>query len=104
MIESRQVRLERDLKQLELQFGGMGEELALRPLKTDVISAIAQQELAVEACASQEALGKLEALVRTCASSDSLNALQSTVRDASEKARAHAHPSPAPIREHRLHV
>ena len=54
LIEGRQVRLERELKQLEAQIASCGDELALRPLKTDVISAIAQQELAVEACAPRE--------------------------------------------------
>ena len=46
LIESRQARLERDLKQVEMQMNGFVEQLAHRPLKTDVISAIAQQELA----------------------------------------------------------
>ena len=45
LIETRQVRLEREMKQLEMQISSCGEELALRPLKTDIISAIAQQEV-----------------------------------------------------------
>jgi len=80
LIESRQVRLERDMKHLELHFNGVNEQLALRPLKTDVITAIAQQELAVEACASREAVEKLESLVVASAPAASLAALEETVR------------------------
>jgi hypothetical protein len=85
LIESRQVRLERDVKQVELQMNGFGEQLAHRPLKTDVIAAIAQQELAVEACASREALEKLEAAVGTCASAASVSSLEETTRASVEK-------------------
>lgn len=83
LVESRQAQLERAQKHLELQLSSLGEELAQRPLKTDVISAIAQQELAVEACASQEAFEKLEASVASCAASSSLSALEETVKAAS---------------------
>ena len=85
LIESRQARLERDLKQVEMQMNGFVEQLAHRPLKTDVISAIAQQELAVEACASREALEKLEAVVRTCAPAASGSSLEETTRASAEK-------------------
>ena len=85
LIESRQARLERDLKQVEMQMNGFVEQLAHRPLKTDVISAIAQQELAVEACASREALEKLEAVVRTCAPAASVSSLEETTRASAEK-------------------
>lgn len=87
LIESRQVRLERDMKHLELHFNGVNEQLALRPLKTDVITAIAQQELAVEACASREAVEKLESLVVASAPASSLAALEETVRTSSTQVR-----------------
>lgn len=80
LLESRQARLERDQKQLDAKIVGMSEELAQRPLKTDVISALAQQELAVEACASREALRQLAADVSACASSVSLIGLEGTVK------------------------
>lgn len=80
LIEARQATLERAQKQLELQIGSLGEELAHRPLKTDVISAIAQQELLVEACAPREAFEKLEATVEACAAASTVAALGETVR------------------------
>ena len=79
VIESRQTQLERSMKQLELQVSRFAEELAQRPLKTDVISAIAQQELAVEACASRETVDKLESVVAGLAPSSLLAALEEMV-------------------------
>lgn len=58
----------------------VGEELAQRPLKTDVISAIAQQELSVEACATREGLERLENSVANCAQAAALAALEESVR------------------------
>ena len=85
LIEGRQVRLERDIKQVEAQIAAIGEELASRPLKTDVITAIAQQELAVEACAPKDAVERLEQLVANCASQAGLGALEEVVRAAQEQ-------------------
>lgn len=85
MIENRQLMFERSLKQLETQLSSYSEELAQRPLKTDVISAIAQQEVAVEACASREAVERLESAIGNCAQAASLSALEQSVRAAQEE-------------------
>ena len=49
LIESKQLGLERAIKQMEMQLNQTNEDLAQRPLKTDVISAIAQQEVSARA-------------------------------------------------------
>jgi len=85
LIETRQVRLERELKQLEAKITSCGDELALRPLKTDVISAIAQQELAVEACAPKDAVEKLESALGACAAQSALAALEDKLGAANEQ-------------------
>ena len=85
LIETRQVRLERELKQLEAKITSCGDELALRPLKTDVISAIAQQELAVEGCAPKEAVEKLESALGACAAQSALAALEDKLGAANEQ-------------------
>ena len=85
VIENRQVTMERMVKQVEAKLSAFGEDLASRPLKTDVISAIAQQELNVEACASREQVEKLEAAIAQCAQEAKLLALEESVRLAQEQ-------------------
>ena len=85
LIEGRQVTLERNLKQMEAQLTAYGEELAHRPLKTDVISAIAQQEVAVESCASKQTVERLESAVAACAQAASVSALEQSLRAAQEE-------------------
>ena len=85
MIEARQMRLERETKTAEMRVHGMEEALAARPLKTDVISAIAQQELLVEACASREAVERLEQRVEACAAAAAVGKLEERVRVSHEQ-------------------
>ena len=85
LIEGRQVSMERAIKQLEATLISFGEELANRPLKADMLSALAQQELHVEACASQEQVIHLEDAVDRCAQAATVEALQESMRLAQEQ-------------------
>jgi len=86
LIENRQVTMERAVKQVEAKMAAFGEDLNSRPLKTDVISAIAQQELSVEACATREQVEKLEAAIANSAEAAKLAALEESLRIVQERA------------------
>jgi len=89
LIENRQMGLERTLKNFEQLLGQLQEELTQRPLKTDIISAIATQEMAVEACASNARVTELEEQLKSCAARDALLVVQeavSTLREQQQQA------------------
>ena len=91
LIENRQVTMERAVKQVEAKMAAFGEDLNSRPLKTDVISAIAQQELSVEACATREQVEKLEAAIANSAEAAKLTALEDSLRIVQERAAEQHH-------------
>ena len=79
LLEQRQMRVEREQKQLELQQQTLLEQLSQRPLKVDLITAVAQLELGIEACATATALEKLEATVKGSADGSQLRTLAGEV-------------------------
>jgi len=88
LFESRQLKMERDAKQLELAQQRLSEDLASRPLRTDVISALAQQELLIEACAKRDAVEALEERVGACAELAALQTVQGEVETLREQTSA----------------
>ena len=82
LMEGRQVAMERSIKQLEAKLISLGEELANRPVKTDILEAFAKQEMAAEASASQEQVAHLQEAVDGCAPAATVAALQEAMRSA----------------------